>query len=236
METDFPSDKLPEVNTKLETAFKNTFEEHGYTIFDFKFSPRPIHQDKSRNKFWGGYSVEFKIYPSASFREASTNINHARLTAEVVGKNNSTVFSIDISKYEFCRDKTEAEVDGFSIYVYTPKMIVYEKLRALCQQLPEYFINNGRFKSARPRDFYDIFTIMTSQSIDFSDLSQHTLAEFFKTKKVDLALLELLPRYYDFYVQNLPSLLDTLSPEAKETFDFDQCFDFVIDGLKSLSI
>ena len=231
MEKDFPPDELPEITAKLKTTFTDTFEEHGYTIFDFKFTPRPLHQDKKRDKFWGGYSLQFKIYPSDTFEEASLNMNRARLGAEVVGKNNSTVFSIDISKYEYCRNKTSTELEGFSIYVYTPEMIIYEKLRALCQQLPEYFINNGKFKNARPRDFYDIYTVMINQSIEFSDLNINTLEEFFNIKKVDLSLLSLLPKYYDVYIQNLPALVDTLTPEAQKVFDFDQCFNFVISGI-----
>ncbi len=35
------------------------------------------------------------------------------------------------------------------MYAYTPKMIVIEKLRAICQQMAEYPINQGKTKKSR---------------------------------------------------------------------------------------
>lgn len=51
------------------------------------------------------------------------------------------------------------DLEGYKIKVYTLEMIVYEKLRAICQKLPEYKYAQEPIK-ARPKDFYDIYMIM----------------------------------------------------------------------------
>ena len=58
-------------------------------------------------------------------------------------------------------DKQDWDFDGTLIYVYSPSMIVCEKLRAICQQMPEYgpVIKRERLGSARPKDFVDIFVL-----------------------------------------------------------------------------
>jgi hypothetical protein len=45
---------------------------------------------------------------------------------------------VEISKFENCSDKTGVELDDHTVYVYSPAMLVIEKLRAICQQMPEY--------------------------------------------------------------------------------------------------
>jgi hypothetical protein len=65
------------------------------------------------------------------------------------------VFTVDLSKYEYTAPKVSAQLDHYTIYVYTPEMISAEKLRAICQQMPEYspMRHPG---SPRARDFYDL--------------------------------------------------------------------------------
>jgi predicted nucleotidyltransferase component of viral defense system len=235
MQDDFKEEDLPMIKSKLEATFLTTFNEHNYTIFDFKFEKSPLHQDKDRERYWGGYFIEFKIYKSEDFAKI-TDIDKAKRSAEAVNQRDGKTFSIDISKFECCYGKNKFDIDGFSIYVYTKEMIVYEKLRALCQQLPEYFINKGHFKKSRPRDIYDIYIIMQNTDIKFTNLNIDTLKEFFKVKKVDISYLGKLESYYDFISADVLSLETTLTPEAQTTFDFKKCFDFVISGIKELDL
>ena len=60
------------------------------------------------------------------------------------------------------------ELDDYTIYVYSPTMIAIEKLRAICQQMPEYALQ--RRPSARARDFYDIYRERYVKSICYTDL------------------------------------------------------------------
>lgn len=45
---------------------------------------------------------------------------------------------IDLSYDEYVENKEDYNLNGTKIYLYSPLMIVYEKIRASCQQLDEY--------------------------------------------------------------------------------------------------
>jgi Nucleotidyl transferase AbiEii toxin, Type IV TA system len=81
-----------------------------------------------------------------------------------------SVFSIDISKHEYTAGKTQVDLDGFAVFVYTPEMIVCEKLRAICQQMPEYgpVVKRSRAGSPRARDFIDIQALMSARMVDLT--------------------------------------------------------------------
>jgi len=59
--------------------------------------------------------------------------------------------------------KVNIEFGEYSIPVYTLEMIAIEKLRATCQQMPEYGIRGAA--TQRARDFYDIHLIVTSEEL-----------------------------------------------------------------------
>lgn len=88
--------------------------------------------------FWGGYRVEFKLLEKERLKDFSGDMEKMRKSAMALGSGEKKPFTIDISKHEFCGPKAEKELDGFTIYVYTPEMMVIEKVRAICQQMPEY--------------------------------------------------------------------------------------------------
>lgn len=232
MEDDFTEDELDSIEKRLEDAFNDVYKPHGYTIFDFKFKEKPKSQSPERAKFWGGYNIEFKIYKTANI--GSLDISSLRRSAEIVSGNGGRKFSIDISKYEYCTNYEERNLDGYIISIYTPAMIVCEKIRALCQQLPEYFINDGKHKKPRPRDFYDIYTIMKTTKLNFDQIDVDIFKEMFELKKVDFSLLDIIlsKEYYDFTKGDLLSLINTLNLEERENFDFDICYDYVVDGIK----
>lgn len=74
------------------------------------------------------------------------------------------MFSVDFSKHEYVEGCQEREFDEFSILVYSPEMIVAEKLRAICQQM-EAYPHKGR-RNARARDFYDIYKVVNACQMD----------------------------------------------------------------------
>ena len=51
---------------------------------------------------------------------------------------NGKKFPIEISKHEYVDEKVAEIVDDLTVYAYSPQMLVAEKLRAICQQMPEY--------------------------------------------------------------------------------------------------
>ena len=227
MEDDFSEAELAVVKQKLDVAIRQTFEEHDYTIFDFNITEKPRNLSPNLSGFWGGYQVEFKIQTLDNKSIISTNIEMARKTSQIIGLNNSKKFTIDISKFEYCKEKESVEIDGYTMYAYTPKMIVIEKLRAICQQMAEYPINQGKTNKSRPRDFYDITVIVNHYGMTFDEDDFELIQAVFGLKKVDLVLLSLIPNYKNFFSQDLESLRETLIASRLAQFNFDDCYNFV---------
>lgn len=236
LKNEFTDDQLDEIQNRLRESFEMTFEQQEYHIIDFQLYKRPFHPDRELDRDWGGYRIEFKIASDNIYQKNNGNLKNIRVQSEVVNEKEGRKFQIDISKFECVDGKQATDIDGYTVYVYTPKMIIYEKIRAICQQFPGYYINKGHFKKARPRDFYDIYSIISSENTDltFEELDYNTLKAFFDKKKVPMELIEKIPEYYDDFYDGLASLTETLTEEAKKDFDFRKCFDFVIDGIKKI--
>src|SRR5208283_2597652 len=150
---DFDKEKFEIIEAKIRRVLESTFQEHGYLVFDFKFYAKPKVRKEGLKDFWGGYRVEFKLIEQERLKDFDGDIQKMRVSAMALGSGEKKPFTIDISKHEFCGPKAEKELDGFTIYVYTPEMMVIEKIRAICQQMHEYPYGT---KSARARDFFDI--------------------------------------------------------------------------------
>ena len=58
-------------------------------------------------------------------------------------------------------------VDDLAVYAYSPQMLVAEKLRAICQQMPEYTSYLRKHATPRGRDFLDIHTVAEYFKVDF---------------------------------------------------------------------
>lgn len=120
----------------LQRALETTFDLQGYLAFDIKLLVRPGRMPDELASFWGGYLVEFKLISKKRADEVRRDIEQMRREAIRLGE--GPKFTIDISRHEYVEHKEAHELDGYTIYVYSPAMIVCEKLRAICQQMPEY--------------------------------------------------------------------------------------------------
>ena len=155
----------------------------------------------------------------------------------------SKTFTVDISNYEFCGQKEEREIEGFPIYVYTPIAIIYEKLRAICQQLPEYQKYVGTKKNApRPRDFFDIFSVLEKHSqLDpaiykklYEERNLIDLANIFSLKKVPLQFLARIRDQQDYHEQDFVSVKDTVDQSKVRLEDFSFYFYFTVQIAEKL--
>ena len=224
-----------EVLKKLENAFEKIFKNSEYKTFDFKLSKRPMSIDEGKKLFWGGYLLEFKVIEREKYNE--NDIQTTRKSAINLGKKGSKSFTVDISKYEYTLDKQEMDFDGLSIFVYTPIMIINEKIRAICQQMEEYPFNKG---NPRPKDFFDINLIFITPECGVNDeifLSEHNLnmlKEMFTLKKVPLELIDKISETYDFHNLDYESLKATV-PIYIEVKEFKFYFDFVVEKVKKLN-
>ena len=135
-----------------------------------------------------------------------------------------------MSKYEYCKGKVERELDSYTIYVYSPEMIVVEKLRAICQQMPEYHLRSH--PSARARDFYDIWRVMTETSLNPATPEVLELAKhIFAAKRVPLVLLAQVGNQREVHRPDWPAVVAAV---AQRLNDFDFYFDFVVERIAAL--
>lgn len=148
----------------------------------------------------------------------------------MIGPAQERTFKVDFSKFEYTANKAEREFYDYKICVYTPEMIVAEKLRALCQQLPEYR-HRGR-RSARARDFYDIHRVVTVAGIDLLNSENLELVRrIFAVKEVPLEFLGRIQEYREFHRPDWQAVIDSTTGSLEE---FNYYFDFVIGQAQRL--
>jgi hypothetical protein len=225
LEQDF--DNLDEVRARIVRALKSEFESAGLVVFDEEFGPRP---EDSRDEWWGGYQLTFKLIEYSHYQQLKDDTRTLRTSALPVGPSERRTFTVDFSKHEYCKGKVEREIDHTAIYVYTPEMIVIEKLRAICQQMPEYELRKR--PAARARDFYDIHELVSNAGVTLnSNDSRELVGHIFECKKVPLLLVARIGDYREFHRPDWPSVQDAVRARV-ESFDF--YFDFVVGFARRL--
>jgi predicted nucleotidyltransferase component of viral defense system len=230
MEDDFPAKQCGEYLGRVEHALRSTFKLKGYEIFDVRMQEQPRGITPDMAGFWGGYSVEFKIIEKEKYQRFSNVLEELRKNAVQLG--NSTKFFIDISRFEYTTGKERHELNGHQIFVYSPAMILCEKVRAICQQMPEYdpVVKRTRQDAgrARARDFLDIHTLITKYDLELtSDENLSLLRNVFDAKRVPLELLKRIQSYRETHRQDFLDVESTLKAGVKvQSFDF--YFDFVL--------
>jgi len=220
---------LSTIREKIEFALQDSFREAGYIVFDVKLRERPNRVSPELADFWGGYIIEFKVIELEKHEQLSTKIDSLRKNATVVGPLNKRTFSIEISKYEYCEPKQESKLNGYTIYIYPPPMLVCEKIRAICQQMPEYGeIVRSSSQTARARDFYDIYLLVERYQIDLSSEGNiHLLKNIFAAKRVPLSLIAKVSGTKEFHRDNFTAVKATVGKNAALK-DFDFYFDYVV--------
>ena len=212
-----------EIGDVLLRTLQARFREKGHEVFDFSFTRRPL-QKPGMDDRWGGYAAEFKIIERQHVERIQGGLDEMRRTALEIGPSHQRTFRVDFSKYEFCGQKRQEELQDYAIYVYTPEMLSLEKLRAICQQMEEYPMQRNR--SPRARDFYDIYVVLNEGGVEWARRECLDLARsIFAAKDVPPYLIELIPKYRDFHQQDWPSVENSVSGKL-EGFDF--YIDFVM--------
>lgn len=222
-----PIDKF---TNKISRALRKIFGERGYVVFDVTVNEKPKIAGINMPEFWGGYQLEFKIIEKDKYLEHKEHIADMRRHATVVGLNQTKKFSIEISKWEYCEKKRPFELEGYTVYVYSPEMIVFEKLRAICQQMPDYIKRIGKsYSTARARDFFDIYTVLEHFDIDLTSTENiDLLKRIFKQKEVSLNSIAGIKDYREYHRKDFAAVQDTVKPHV-ELKDYDFYFDYVID-------
>jgi hypothetical protein len=172
--------------------------------------------------FWGGYRAQFKIIELSKLADLGGDLSRVRRNATVVGPSQRRNFEIEISKHEYCEGKRSVELDGYTIYVYTPQMIACEKLRAICQQMPSYVALTKRRPSPRARDFLDIFDLASNFKLDLAaGDGPAILRAVFAAKRVPIELLGQIAQHRESHRDDWRAVLDTVRPGVVlREFDF----------------
>lgn len=127
-------------------------------------------------------------------------------------------------------DHERLEIDNYSVYVYSPEMIAAEKLRAICQQMPEYPLKP--YPTPRARDFFDIQLIVSRTGVDLTSAENLELTrQIFAAKEVPLQLLENMGGVREFHRPDWESVRTSTKAQLKE---FDYYFDFVVNLVSSM--
>lgn len=229
---DFAED-LDTATERIRRALDGTFQTEGYRAVDVKAAERPEVVSADIAAFWGGYAVEFKLVTEEMYQQYSDDLEQLRRNAIPLGR--GTKFLIDISRFEFVGGKQKHRFDGYTIFVYSPAMIVCEKLRALCQQLPEYgkIVHRGRPGTPRARDFIDIYYLCDAFRINLNSLeNQQLLKSIFAAKHVPLQWLGMIGDQRDFHRLEFPAVRDTM--KVAEIMEFDFYFEYVLKRIDEL--
>ncbi len=229
-----------ELEEKFKAAITNYFEENDYKVIKFEFKVKPKKEVAPKLFKWGGYAIEFKFIDIDKYteitkttQEATVKKAYAQEYANMTGTNDPVL--IELSKNEYCKDFHEKAFEDITIKIYSPWMIIFEKLRAICQQMEEY--KKRTTSTPRARDFFDIYT--TSKAYVLEKTPPEEIEELkelcqniFKIKEVDISLLERLDEYKGFHEQSFQKVIDSVLEEERSNL---KSFDFYFDETKKMA-
>lgn len=214
---------------QIEEQLSQSFEENGYKVISLKFSDKPLKRKVITPPYWGGYQIEFSIISLNKFHDLNerqkANIN---AYAESIEHGKKKI-KIDLSFEEYTEPRIETKLNDFTIYLYSPLMIVYEKIRASCQQLPEYKLGTEK---ARARDLYDIYTMLThKKQLDlkdevFNESNFYIIQKMFELKNVDLSLMLQLGTIKNELKSDYENNVIPQIPGNQESPDFEFLFSY----------
>ncbi len=235
MEGQFEPSDLQKIRGRIEGRLRQAFEPAGYVAFDVTLEPRPENITPDLEAFWGGYALQFKLISRARHDELGGKLEAIRREAIPPRPGGRARFEVDISRHEYCEGKQTVEIDQFTVYVYTPTMLVCEKIRAICQQAPTYARFVKKHQAPRTRDFFDIHEVVTRFDLNLLVEENHELLRnMFRAKRVPLELLFKLNEQREFHLQGWDALRDTVAPTVRLR-DFDFYFDYVLSLCQELA-
>ena len=224
-------DKLEECKKWLEQTLIETFSEQNFKVTRFRWDEQTPHKRHEGIPFFRGHKIVVDVIDiqkyemlKNKYRDRSSSFKRA-----LNDPNNIIKCEIQISEMEYTEHSEIREVEGVIVKVYSPVMIVSEKLRAICQHTPSYYLHIlGRGVdnlSPRVRDFYDIYKVCERYKINWKDPTNLEILEaIFKVKKVPLDFLKNLDtdeiRSMHFNKGEYQKLKDTVKEREIKEFDF----------------
>jgi len=221
--------EIPDAEERIFRVLRDRFDSAGFALFDEKFEAKPQKLGEHQPESWGGYQISFKLIEKSRLDALGGRLEDVRRQALVIGSEQRRTFTVDLSKHEYTEPKVSAELDHYQIYVYTPAMIAIEKLRAICQQMPDYPVRRHP-GAPRARDFYDIHLLVTKAGVDLAT-DPDLVRNVFAAKDVPLNLLPRIEEFREFHRPDWPAVITSVT-QPVESFDF--YFDFVLAEVSRL--
>jgi predicted nucleotidyltransferase component of viral defense system len=225
---DFPD--IQDAVFRMKKALREKFASFGLIVFDERFEARPLMRGDCQNARWGGYRMSFKLIEHAHYTRLKGDLDSIRREAVEIGPEHLRTFIVDFSKFEYCEGREEIELEDYTIRVYSPSMIAVEKLRAICQQMPEY--RPERHPHPRARDFFDIHELVENAGVRFSTVENLALTKaIFGAKNVPFELIPRIIQYREFHRPDWPAVEASVNMPLRS---FDFYFEFVVAETKAL--
>ena len=231
MEEEFSEKDFNRLTRVFNENLNKVFSAEKLIAYDVKFIKKPKSGSIPQ---WRGYMLEFKLIQKDKYEKLGNDIDAIRRHSIKVN-DQSTKYTVDISSYEYVETAVNKEIDGIILKVYTPEMILIEKLRALCQSMDKYkeIVTTARPKE-RARDLYDIWMIKTH--FTKLNLTPELFTNIFSAKCVPLKFLNDFELLRERNRSNWDVVKQTIhNPE--ELLNYDYYFDYVkeiITPFKSL--
>jgi predicted nucleotidyltransferase component of viral defense system len=174
---------------RLSQILSEEFDANNLNMFDFLMTRKPNIREEGLPDFWGGWQITFKLIQNS---KKNLELDKKRREAIVPFKANSSKIEFDISEYEYCDSTETIKVGSVNVRTYSRVLLVAEKIRAICQQHPEYSYKGS---GNRARDYYDIERLWNKVLLEkkvtpfLAECKKH-LPGVFKAKEVELNLLE----------------------------------------------
>ena len=169
---------------EMERYFAARFAPRGFDLIDFRANRKPKKVRQGFPQWWGGWACDFKLVDR---KHRNKTLETRRRNALIPEGSNSPKIQIDLSEHEYCGKRRTRTIHGTRIRAYSREMLVLEKLRAICQQHPEYPYR--QLMKNRARDFYDIHGLTVEASDVFIPRCQRHLKAVFDAKEVPLWIL-----------------------------------------------
>ena len=210
-------------------SLQNEFKPLGYQVASFKFEEKPSKRTVRTPPYWGGYQIEFSILKEEVFLHLTeAQLKNINAYAESIEEGKKRI-QIDLSFDEYTEPRIKEKMGDIDIYLYSPLMIIYEKVRASCQQLSHYTLGMNK---KRARDLFDIYTILTNiKHVDLYDevLSPDNLyiiRKMFALKEVPIDLIPKIEEIKEELRQDYESKVIPQVPGNQSIPDFDYLFAF----------
>lgn len=226
MQNEFSEKDFNRLNRIFDELLNTGFSKVGYKVFDVRFLEKPKQGSIPQ---WKGYMLEFKLIDKIQYDSFNDDIDAIRRNSLKV-KGQSTRYTVDISSYEYISPAKPVEIDGTILKVYTPEMILVEKIRALCQSMPKYkdIVTSARCKQ-RARDIYDIWII--TESFSELNLTKELFQNIFDAKQVPLEFMRDIESLREHNRANWETVMQTVS-EGENLENYDFYFNHVIELIR----